>query len=820
MLRSLIPLDQFVLKVHSRCDLACDHCYVYEAADQSWRGRPVVMSDDVILRTAQRIAEHATLHSIRTVQIVLHGGEPLLAGVDRMRKIITQLHSALRGVCHLDLRIHTNGVRLDQKFCELFAEYGVKVGISIDGDQVANDRHRRYADGRSSYDHVIRAIGLLRAERFRHLYAGLLCTIDVANDPVTVYDALMSLSPPRIDFLLPHATWDNPPARRPAADSEYADWLITIFDRWVADGRPTSIRTFESILSTLSGGENLTEALGLAPPSLVVIETDGTYEQVDSLKAAFDGAPATGLNVLGHALDVVGQHPGIVARQQGLAGLCGTCQECPAVSTCGGGLYAHRYRSATGFANPSVYCADLLKLITHINSRLPEATPEGRAVANHKLSDADFRELAAGYGSAAAVGQLIEAQRTLRRVLLGAVYRAGITAPAVTGPMRETLRTAWMILAAADRERPEALDRVLAHPYVRVWAARCLEQAGQAGPAGESGPAYGPVAPAGLGHLAAIAAATVIRSGGQANITVPVTHGAVHLPTLGRLVVSPVDSGPQSREAVLSADGKSISIRIGRDSWEFTTADLLSGEPRAAETFGDGGSAAWQPVRTLSAAGISVALEDTDPYRDCHRWPAATRLTEAEAAQWQQRFADAWQEIARDHPVYAPAIAAGLAVLMPMAPAPQGRDVSATARHAFGAIGAALPADATTLALLIMHEFQHVKLGAILDLYDLHDSADRELYYAPWREDMRPLEGLLQGTYAHLAVCEYWRTRQKVTSGAEAQAAGERFAFWHAHTREAVETLANSGSMTPLGMRFIEAMRAGAGNTRVRCDGD
>ena len=260
--------------------------------------------------------------------------------------------------------------------------------------------------------------------------------------------------------------------------------------------------------------------------------------------------------------------------------------------------------------------------------------------------------------------------------MLGAVYRAGITAPAVTGPMRETLRTAWMILAAADRERPEALDRVLAHPYVRVWAARCLEQAGLAGPAGTSDPVHRPVAAAGLGHLAAIAAATVIRAGGQADITVPVTHGAVHLPTLGRLVVSPVDpaSGraPPMQEAVFSADGKSVSIRIGRDSWEFTTADLLSGEPWGAGTFGDGGSAAWQPVRMLSAAGISVALEDTDPYRDCHRWPAATRLTEAEAAQWQQRFADAWQEIARDHPVYAPAIAAGLAVFMPMAPGTTG----------------------------------------------------------------------------------------------------------------------------------------------------
>ena len=60
---------------------------------------------------------------------------------------------------------------------------------------------------------MIRAIGLLGSGRFRDLYAGLLCTIDVANDPLAVYESLMDLRPPRIDFLLPHATWDHPPAR-------------------------------------------------------------------------------------------------------------------------------------------------------------------------------------------------------------------------------------------------------------------------------------------------------------------------------------------------------------------------------------------------------------------------------------------------------------------------------------------------------------------------------------------------------------------------------------------------------------------------------
>ena len=363
----VVPLRQFVLKVHSRCDLACDHCYVYQGADQSWRDRPMAISDETIAWTAQRIAEHAKAHQLPAVHVVLHGGEPLLAGPRRLQLIAQTLRSALAGVCDLDLRIHTNGVLLDERFCELFDAFGVQVGISIDGYRAANDLHRRYADGRSSYDQVIRAIGLLRSPRYRHLYAGLLCTIDVANDPVAVYTALLELDPPRVDFLLPHATWDDPPARAQGA-TPYADWLIAIFDRWQASGRPVQVRTFDSIIATTGGGDSLTEALGLGPSDLVVVETDGRYEQADSLKAAFDGAPATGFDVFTQSLDVVGQHPGIRARQQGLAGLCETCQACPVVSSCGGGLYAHRYRSANGFANPSVYCADLLKLISHVRT--------------------------------------------------------------------------------------------------------------------------------------------------------------------------------------------------------------------------------------------------------------------------------------------------------------------------------------------------------------------------------------------------------------------------------------------------------------------
>ena len=140
---SLVPFRQFVLKMHSRCDLACDHCYVYEHEDTSWRGRPKATADEVLVRTAERIAEHASAHGLETVHVVLPGGEPLRAGLGRLRRAGEELHRALDGVCALDLRIHTNGVLLDEAFCELFLEQQIKVGISLDGHKAANDLHRR-----------------------------------------------------------------------------------------------------------------------------------------------------------------------------------------------------------------------------------------------------------------------------------------------------------------------------------------------------------------------------------------------------------------------------------------------------------------------------------------------------------------------------------------------------------------------------------------------------------------------------------------------------------------------------------------------------
>ena len=404
---------------------------------------------------------------------------------------------------------------------------------------------------------------------------------------------------------------------------------------------------------------------------------------------AYQGAPETGLNVFSHSLDMVAQHPGIVAREQGIDGLCQTCRECPVVSSCGGGLYTHRYRAGRGFGNPSVYCADLLSLISHVGRHQAEPCAAGPERPAHTISTADFTALGA-LGDAAAITSLSQVQRSLVRALLAAVYQEATTSPAVAAAVKAQLQAAWSVLATVDREQPEALAVLLGHPYLRAWAVRCLAQlrAGAARPDATL-----------LGHLGAVAAAAAARGGLGAVVTVPVLGSAVHLPTLGRLALGPEPGVRQAADhaetALVSVISNAVIIEVGDSCWTFSLPGLLA---RPGPT-GSGFAGHERRPAQIPAATCAVLLAPP-----AGRWSRtrsvppgpirsqARRLSQAELAGWQHDFQLAWQLIEAECAAYAPGLAAGLTTLTPLLASPGGPPVSAAARQAFGAVAASPPA--------------------------------------------------------------------------------------------------------------------------------
>lgn len=766
------PLTQFVLKVHGRCDLACDHCYIYEHADQSWRRKERVIEPATVRAAAARIAEHAAAWGLPRVSVVLHGGEPLLLGPRRLRAILTDLRGTIEPVTRLSLIMQTNGVRLTEDICDALVEFGVRVGVSLDGDQVANDRHRRFADGRSSHPHARRALALLRRPAYRELYGGILCTIDLRNDPVDVYRALAAEQPPRVDFLLPHATWDAPPARPSGDPTPYATWLARIHQLWTADGRPMHIRLFDSLRSTADGGPSGSEQLGTDAADLVVIETDGSWEQADSLKTAYPGAPETGLSVRTHSVDDVSRHAAIRARQSGLAGLSEACRACPVVSRCGGGLYAHRYRSGSGFDNPSVYCTDLKELILRMDRAEHTRAADSAAVdARHARF---FDEIAGGLGGDAAIRWLAGTQVGITRALLVAVADAAAGHAAATD--------AWNVLVDVDREAPEAIGRVLSHPYLRPWASAVLRAADH------RGADHHRADDRAFGYLPAVAAAAALHAGVEAELVVGVRDGTIFLPTLG---------------TVRLADGGATRAQLSLGHRGFT---VLAGEEKLTVDLTAVPTPWWQPVRRVVSDGLDVPIEDGDPYRDCHDWAIERPLDAQECAAWQRQITLAWRLIEREAPAQVGGLRAGLRAIVPLAADPGGMMRASTARDAFGAVAVA-PAEHPALAVMLVHEFQHSKLGALLDLYDLYDPSSQVTISVGWRPDRRPVEGALQGTYAHLAVAEIWRGRA-ARAGADGPAARRSYVQYRDWTLAALDDLRGCGALTPLGEHLVGRMAA------------
>ena len=260
----------FIIKAANRCNIDCDYCYVFHLADQTWRQLPARLSLDTARTAAARIADHARTHQLPVIDVVFHGGEPLLVGLDHATQLLRIFADALTPVTRPRFAVQTNATLITPGWLALFERYAVTVGVSLDGPPAANDRHRRTITGRSTLAATERGIDLLRTRP--GMFAGILAVVDLANDPVAVHDHLAALQPPVIDFNLPHATHDTPPPRHDPGIPEYGRWLSAVFDTWTAGTWRHSIRILDDIIALSSGAHTSVESLGLHPPGIIVVQ--------------------------------------------------------------------------------------------------------------------------------------------------------------------------------------------------------------------------------------------------------------------------------------------------------------------------------------------------------------------------------------------------------------------------------------------------------------------------------------------------------------------------------------------------------------------
>lgn len=383
------PIDiEFVIKITERCNLACDYCYFFFGGDESYKEHPAVFPKANANALVSFLEQASKELNLGKVSIILHGGEPMLAPVRRVRDLCDSIVSAIGDSCNLDFGIQTNATLVNDDWIKLFSDFKFDIGVSLDGPKDVNDQHRVDHNGNGSYDKVIEGLNQLKQAHSEGLISGvaLIHVINKDVDTKRVYNHLVKeLGFHYSQFLLPdkhHGNFD------PNDAEGYKESLLNLYEAWACDETDNRIRFFSSRIEKLKTSAFVKNNIMQTVTSrrlVLSIGSDGNIGPDDSIRSASPDFIAMGLNIKKDTLlDVLlCEHLHVILERNHRPPK--NCAGCDFENVCRGGTELITTFDPTLEANPfdgkSVYCEAYYALHEQmisdvLKAGMPESTVE------------------------------------------------------------------------------------------------------------------------------------------------------------------------------------------------------------------------------------------------------------------------------------------------------------------------------------------------------------------------------------------------------------------------------------------------------------
>ena len=240
----------FAKPIGSACNLSCRYCYYLDKKDLYPGKRNHRMSDEIL---EKYIIQHIQASTDEVIFFSWHGGEPLLAGIDFYRKVLSIQSAHKPAGKTIRNGIQTNGTLLDDDWCRFLANEEFIVGISIDGPAELHNINRHTNIDNSTFADVIRGYELLL---MRGITPEILCVVSADNveHPRIVYNLFKQLGARYITFLPlvePDPGSIAGASRKSVPAIEFGHFLGEIFDIWVEnDVGELKIQIFEEAART------------------------------------------------------------------------------------------------------------------------------------------------------------------------------------------------------------------------------------------------------------------------------------------------------------------------------------------------------------------------------------------------------------------------------------------------------------------------------------------------------------------------------------------------------------------------------------------
>ncbi|MDA1237211.1 MAG: radical SAM protein [Acidobacteria bacterium] len=368
-----------MLKLTAFCNLNCSYCYMFNLADRTYDRVPRCCETETAKTAVELLAEHARRAGRSAINVVLHGGEPLLWPADRFAALFESIGKIRSSGLAVSVSLQTNGLVVPAALLTLLAEHDVTLGFSLDGPEAVNDQARVGDDGKGSYRRVLDSMRQTLDRGFPPSRIGVLSVVNPAMRPIEYFEWAIELPVRNLSLLWPiEFSWDSPPwdpgeeqlyRQRP----RYGVWMAAAFREWW-DRWPEQIhvRQFLYTVGRLIGQAHHSDSIGNDFVDMFVVNTDGGIEYPDYLRAHRDGGSRTPYSVHRDDLDDLrANDPTFRTLLRLRESIPAECRGCQNEDVCGGGFLAGRVTHG-GFApeTRSVLCHDQMYYFNVVRSAI------------------------------------------------------------------------------------------------------------------------------------------------------------------------------------------------------------------------------------------------------------------------------------------------------------------------------------------------------------------------------------------------------------------------------------------------------------------
>lgn len=359
------PVSSYIVKVTGSCNLACPYCYYFGAT-------PRVPGSQLDLNLVSKLIEEASQRA-ETVELIWHGGEPLVAGVDLFRRIIAhQANVSVKVGTRFRNLVQTNGTLLNDEWLQLFLEADFGIGVSLDGPAWLHNLTRPYLSGRGSFERAVRGVRLLQESSIPFSVLSVVGKPSLGHAD-EIFDFFLDSQIKRFDFLPMVEVKGGQENRHAIAENslergDFAQFMKRIFDLWYARDDPSiHVRYLDNVITGLLGGRPSTCKFNGSCSEYVSVNHDGTVLPCDNFTGY--GELVFG-NLHTNSLDELLDGPIRQAFKESVSTTRVECSTCKFLSACGGGCNKYSYMWNQSFQDQNYFCGDRWEIFTHISRHL------------------------------------------------------------------------------------------------------------------------------------------------------------------------------------------------------------------------------------------------------------------------------------------------------------------------------------------------------------------------------------------------------------------------------------------------------------------